>query len=83
MSWITDLFASLTTCRDKIWTRQSYKLPESRMETAQKRRVETEVSSAISSDTGTQHHLKWLNSNSTSKCPYILHGSTCVTAPPV
>ena len=29
MSWITDLLDSLTTCRDKIWTRQSYKLPES------------------------------------------------------
>ena len=83
MSWITDLLDSLTTCRDKIWTRQSYKLPESPTGMAQRPHAATEVLYAIYLGTGTQHPLKWLNSSFTSKCQYISPDSTCGTAPPV
>src|SRR5210317_2303093 len=76
MSWITDLYAWLTTCRDKIWTRQSYKLPESHMEMEQRLPEETGGSSDTCFGIGTLHPLKWWNSSSTSKCPSTLQDNT-------
>ncbi len=71
MSWITDLFASWTTCLGKMWMRPSYNPPESRMEMGLNHQGETGDLFDISLDTGTQHLSKWLNSNFTSRCPSI------------
>src|SRR6056300_415232 len=76
MSWITDLYDWLITCREKTWTRQSYKLQESHMETEQSRHAETEDSSGTCLDIGTRPLSKWWNSNFISKCPYTSRDST-------
>src|SRR5210317_746000 len=69
MSWTKDLYDWLITCRNKIWTPQSSKLPEYHMETEQRLPEETEDSSGTCFDIGTQRLSKWWNSSSTSRCP--------------
>src|SRR6056300_13605 len=83
MSWITDLFASLTTCLQRTWMRPSYNPPESRMEMGLKPREEIEDLYDISLDTGTPHHSKWSSLNFTSKCQSTSQDNTCDIAWPV
>src|SRR6056300_1129614 len=68
MSWITDLYAWLTTCLNKTWTPRSSRQRESHMEMGLRPQEVTEDFYDISLDTGTQPPSKWWNLNFTSKC---------------